>query len=76
MPFIEIHVKGRIAPNLSDWFQGLKIQPVSPNEFCLTSEATDNAAVYGIISTLSTFGLTLLSISVNDTSQLHEETSK
>jgi hypothetical protein len=66
MLYIEIHVKGRPDPNLADWFQGMQVQPISPDEFCLTSQAEDNSAVYGIISSLSSLGLTLISVSVTD----------
>jgi hypothetical protein len=66
MLHIEIHVKGQPDPNLADWFQGMQVQPISPEEFCLTSLAEDNSAVYGIISSLSSLGLTLISVSVTD----------
>jgi hypothetical protein len=66
MPLIEIHVKGRIDPSLSDWFQGLTVHSVSSDELCLTSEAIDNSAIYGILSSLGSLGLTLISVSVSD----------
>ena len=67
MSFIEVHVKGRIDPHMSDWFQGCEIEAVSPDESCLTGEAVDNSAIYGLLSTLSSLGIALISVSVTDT---------
>jgi hypothetical protein len=67
MRFIEIHIKGSIDPNLLDWFQGMAVQPISPDESRITCEVVDNSAVYGILSTLSSLGLSLISVSVSDT---------
>jgi hypothetical protein len=66
MPFIEIHFKGEIDSNWLDWFQGLTIQAISPSEVCLSSEVADNSAIYGILSTMSSLGITLISVSVID----------
>jgi hypothetical protein len=66
MPFIEIHCKGRINTNWSDWFQGMTVQSISPDEICLNSEVPDNAAIYGILSTMSTLGIMLISVAVTD----------
>jgi hypothetical protein len=66
MSYIEIHIKGSVDPNLSDWFQGLSVQTISPDESCLSVEAADNSAIYGILSTLSSLGLSLISVSVSD----------
>jgi hypothetical protein len=66
MPYIQIHIKGRIDPAMSDWFQGFAIEPLSPDESRLTGEAVDNSAVYGLMSTLSTLGITLISVSISE----------
>jgi hypothetical protein len=66
MPQVEIHVKGSIGPRMADWFQGMTIEPVSPGMSCLCCTAADNSAIYGILSTLSSLGLTLVSVSVTD----------
>jgi hypothetical protein len=66
MPYLEIHVKGSLDPNLSDWFQGMTIRPEGENKSCLCSEVPDNSAIYGIISSLSTLGVTLVSVMVTD----------
>jgi hypothetical protein len=66
MPYIEIHVKNNIDPSWSDWLQGMVIQPVSPQESCLSSNVPDNSAIYGILSSLGSLGLTLISVVVTE----------
>lgn len=66
MPFIEIQFKGRIDPVFLDWFQGMTIKPISEEVSCLSSGVTDNSAIYGLISSLSSLGLTLISVSVRE----------
>jgi hypothetical protein len=66
MPHIEIHFKDSIDASWSDWFQGLQIQPVSADETCLSGEVVDNSAVYGVLSRMSSLGLTLISVNLID----------
>jgi hypothetical protein len=66
MPYLEIHVKGKLDPNLSDWFQGMRILPEAEDQSCLCSEVADNSAIYGILSSLSTLGISLISVIVTD----------
>ncbi len=61
MPKIEIYCRGRLDARWSDWFQGLTIEPVAPDRTSLSGEVPDNAAVYGVLSTMSSLGLTLIS---------------
>jgi hypothetical protein len=69
MPFIKISVKGRIDQSLSEWFQGYLVSPLESEETVITGEAMDNSAVYGLLSTLSTLGITLISVTYNDSKQ-------
>ncbi len=71
MPHVEIHIKGRIDPEMSDWFQGVSIQTITADESCLCCEAADNSAIYGILSTLGSLGLSLISVSVTDHAGVH-----
>lgn len=71
MPLIEIHIKGRIDTELSDWFQGAVIQSISPEESCLLYQAVDNSAIYGFLSTLGSLRLTLISVCVTDHESSH-----
>ena len=57
MQHIEIHVKGQINPQWSEWFGGLTISHSGPNETVLTGLVADQAALYGIISRLRDLGL-------------------
>ena len=62
-PFrIEIHVKGRIDKDWSDWFEGLAIAYPRENETVLTGPVADQAALYGLLANLGALGLALLSV--------------
>lgn len=71
MPRVEIHVKGTIDPGMSEWFQGVSVKPISSEESCLHCDAVDNSAIYGILSTLSSLGITLISVLVKDNEGVH-----
>ncbi len=60
---IEIHIKGQVNENWSEWFGGLAICHSGPDETILTGLVTDQAALYGIISHLRDLGLELTSVS-------------
>jgi hypothetical protein len=64
MPRLEIHCKGGLDASWSDWFGGLTIERVGANTTFLTGEVMDNAAIYGVLSTMSSLGLTLISCHV------------
>jgi hypothetical protein len=59
---IEIHIKGRINPQWSEWFAGLSIEHSAPDETTLRGALPDQAALYGLISRLRDLGLKLLSV--------------
>ena len=63
MQQIEIHIKGSINKQWSDWFGGLAISQSGPDETILTGSIPDQAALYGIISRLRDLGLELTSVS-------------
>jgi hypothetical protein len=66
MQFIEIHLKGVGDPCWADWFQDLEIQTLPNNETSIKGEIADNSAIYGILSSVSSLGLSLISITVSD----------
>ena len=70
MPFIEIHIKGSFAPDFSDWFEGMEVLGLSPDESSLSGEVADKSALYGILSTLSSLGLSLISVSVSENDEM------
>ena len=49
---IEIRVKGRIDEQWSEWFDGLTITHVEPDETVLTGSVTDQSALYGLLAKL------------------------
>jgi hypothetical protein len=60
---VEIHLKGQIKPQWSEWFGGLAIRHSGSNETVLHGVVPDQAALYGIISHLRDLGLQLISLS-------------
>jgi hypothetical protein len=62
----EIHVKGKINPNWSDWFEDLQLQETAGNETILVGELPDMAAVYGVISRLGSLVIPLISVNCKE----------
>jgi hypothetical protein len=58
----EIHVKGKMNPNWSDWFGELQVQNNPPAETILCGTLPDMAAVYGVISRLGNLVVPLVSV--------------
>jgi hypothetical protein len=58
----EIHVRGKIDPNWSDWFGELQIKETPGDETILIGQLPDMAAVYGVISRLGSLVLPLVSV--------------
>ena len=58
----EIHIKGKIDPNWSDWFGELLIEETPGDETILIGRLPDMAAVYGVISRLGSLVLPLISV--------------
>ena len=59
----EIHVKGKMNPNWSDWFGELQLQETPCDETILLGKLPDMAAVYGVISRLGSLVIPLVSVS-------------
>ncbi len=61
-----IRVSGRIAPNRSDWFQGMAIRRLSrdqePAVTLLEGELLDQAALAGVLTALYDLHLPVLSV--------------
>jgi len=62
MPDVEIHIQGNLDSSWSDWFEGLEIVHLPTDETVLCGALPDQSAVYGVLSRLSSLGLTLISI--------------
>ena len=65
----EIHVKGRIHPNWSDWFGELQLREDCCDETILLGKLPDMAAVYGVISRLGSLVIPLVSVSCVEESE-------
>lgn len=62
MAQVEIHIKGQIDPEWSDWLSGMQITPLPDKETLLSGDLPDQAALYGVLSRLNSLGLALLSV--------------
>jgi hypothetical protein len=66
----EIHIKGKLDPDWSAWFDGIQIQVDRSGDTLLSGNLPDKSAVYGIISRLSSLGITLISVMCKETGSL------
>ncbi len=64
----EIHVKGKINTNWSDWFGEMQVRDSLTDETILYGTLPDMAAVYGVISRLGSLVLQLVSVSCSEES--------
>ena len=64
----EIHVKGKINPNWSDWFGELQMQECACDETILRGNLPDMAAVYGVISRLGSLVIPLVAVNCSEES--------
>jgi hypothetical protein len=64
----EIKVKGHFDSSWADWFDGLMIDNQDDGVALITGSLPDQAALQGLLSRISSLGLTL--ISVNPYSEL------
>jgi len=74
MQQIEIHIKGNIKEQWSEWFGGLTISHPDPDETILSGQVRDEAALYGIISRLRDLGLKLTSLRSEEIKENDAET--
>lgn len=66
MFYTEIHIRGKLDPNWSDWFEAMLVQEDDFGNTILCGNLPDKSAVYGVISRLSSLGITLLSVSCQE----------
>jgi hypothetical protein len=58
----EIHVKGKINPDWSDWFGEMELQENTCDETILRGKLSDMSGVYGVISRLGSLVIPLVSV--------------
>ncbi len=62
----EIHIKGKLDPHWSDWFDEMKLQEGPSGDTMLCGKLADKSAVYGVISRLSSLGIMLISVTCQE----------
>jgi hypothetical protein len=62
----EIHIKGQLNPSWSDWFEEMRVRVNFSGDTILSGNLRDKSAVYGIISRLSSLGITLVSVTCRE----------
>lgn len=67
MAQVEIHIKGLIDPDWSDWLSGMLITPLQNKETRLSGDLPDQSALFGVLSRLNSLGLALVSVQVEET---------
>jgi hypothetical protein len=58
----EIHIKGHLSANWSDWFDGLKVTNLDQGESLITGSVPDQAALHGLLARVYSLNLTLLGV--------------
>jgi len=59
----EIHIKGQLNSQWSEWLEGLEVKLLENGEMILFGPIIDQAALMGVLNKLNRLNLTLLSIS-------------
>jgi hypothetical protein len=62
----EIHIKGKMNPLWTDWFEEMHMHESGCDETILYGNLPDMAAVYGIISHLSSLVIPLISVTCRE----------
>ena len=68
MQEVEVRVKGQIDPQWSKWLGALSVTHTAAGETVLTGPVRDQSALYGLLERLSSLGLQLVSVAVNEAS--------
>jgi len=58
----EIHVKGHLNNQWSDWLEGLQVKLLDNGEMILSGTIVDQAALMGILNKLNRLNLPLISL--------------
>jgi hypothetical protein len=69
--FFEIHVKGHLSSQWSDWLEGLQVALLDNGEMILSGHLVDQAALMGVLNRLYNLNLTLLSVNEVDQNDRH-----
>ena len=58
----EIHIKGHLSVNWSDWFDGLTVTNLDGGEALISGAIPDQAALHGVLNRMYALNLTLLGV--------------
>jgi len=58
----EIHVKGHLNSQWSDWLEGLQVKLLDNGEMILIGSIVDQAALMGVLNKLNRLNLAILSV--------------
>jgi hypothetical protein len=58
----EIHIKGHLSTNWSDWFDGLTVTNLEQGESLIAGPVPDQAALHGLLARVYSLNLTLLGV--------------
>ena len=58
----EIHIKGHLSANWSDWFDGLTVTNLDQGESLIAGPVQDQAALHGLLARVYSLNLTLLGV--------------
>ena len=62
IPQYEVHVKGRLGPRWTAWFDGLSVTSEDGGITVIRGQVIDQAALHGLLQKLRDIGLPLLSV--------------
>ena len=60
--YYEIHIKGHVSGDWSDWFDGLSVTNLEGGAARISGPLRDQAALYGVLTRLHALNLALLSV--------------
>ncbi|MDO9087230.1 MAG: hypothetical protein Q7U53_13570 [Anaerolineaceae bacterium] len=66
MIYTKIQVKGLLDPSWADWFDDMEICLDPSGDTVLMGNLPDKSAVYGMVSRLSSLGITLISLTCQE----------
>jgi hypothetical protein len=73
--FFEIHIKGHLNSEWSDWLEGLQVKLLDNGEMILAGYLIDQAALMGVLNRLYSLNLTLLAVNPVDQNDRHNSHS-
>ncbi len=66
MQRVEIHIRGQISADWSDWFDGFSIEPAGANTTVLRGDLADQTVLYAVLNRLNRLGIELISVACHE----------